>query len=136
MSSLVKQYAPRCALPGCNNLVGYHKSYPKSDGTWGAKWKTFCEPHRTLKKGARDAFIASRGGCENRDARLGWKCGDPTTDSLTIDHDDGNKYNNDPNNLVVLCANCHNKKSKRFGDTLQRYSNMNERWSNFFDCEE
>lgn len=133
MYNPLKQYAPKCALPDCNNLVGYHERYQKENGSWGAKWKTFCEPHRTLKKSERNDFIASRGGCENRDGRLGWNCGDPQTDSLTIDHWDGNKHNNDPKNLVVLCANCHNKKSKKFKDTLQRYNNVNKRFYDLFE---
>ena len=77
--------------------------------------------------------MASRGGCENRDARCGFKCGDPTTPSLTVDHWDGNKHNNDQDNLVILCANCHNQKSKMFGDTLKRYSNVNPRFYELFE---
>jgi len=30
---------------------------------------------------------------------------------LDIDHMDGNKLNNDPSNLQVLCANCHRLKT-------------------------
>lgn len=31
---------------------------------------------------------------------------------LDVDHKDGNKLNNDPNNLETLCANCHRLKTK------------------------
>ena len=122
-SSTYKQWAPVCAVPDCANKVSYHKRYIKTDGTLGYKWKSFCETHRTVGKAARDSFLKSRGGCENVDARCGFKCGDPKTPSLTIDHWDGDKHNNDQDNLVVLCANCHNEKTKRFKDTLVRYSN-------------
>jgi hypothetical protein len=132
-ASLMKTWAPKCAHPECNQFVGYHERYIKQDGTPGAKWKTFCEYHRTVGKGERDTFIKSKGGCENRDSRLGWRCGDPETPSLTVDHWDGNKHNNNQNNLVVLCANCHNEKSKRFKDTTKRYTNYNTKFHDFFE---
>jgi len=131
--SLMKGWAPKCAHPECKRPVGYHEKYIKRDGTPGAKWKTFCEYHRTVGKGERDTFIKSKGGCENRDARLGWTCGDPQTESLTLDHWDGNKHNNDQTNLVVLCANCHNKKSKLFKDTVQRYNNVPAKYYDLFE---
>ena len=129
----MKTWAPKCAHPDCNQPVGYHEKYIKQDGTPGAKWKTFCEYHRTVGKKERDTFIKSKGGCENRDSRLGWKCGDPGTPSLTVDHWDGNKHNNNQDNLVVLCANCHNEKSKKFKDTIQRYTNYNTKFHDFFE---
>lgn len=131
--SFAKQYAPVCALPGCLNKVGYHKRFIKKDLTPGYKFKTFCEEHRTVKKSQRDEFLKSRGGCENRDARLGFVCGDPNTESLTLDHWDGNRKNEDESNLVVLCANCHNKKTKLFKDHNTRYKNYVELDPNLFD---
>ena len=129
----MKTWAPKCAHPECNQPVGYHEKYIKQDGTPGAKWKTFCEYHRTVGKRERDTFIKSKGGCENRDSRLGWKCGDHGTPSLTVDHWDGNKHNNNQDNLVVLCANRHNEKSKKFKDTIQRYTNYNTKFHDFFE---
>jgi 5-methylcytosine-specific restriction endonuclease McrA len=131
--SLMKNWAPRCAHPDCKTPVSYHEKYAKKDGSIGAKWKTFCEYHRTIGKDSRDIFLKSKGGCENRDARLGWVCGDPKTPSLTIDHWDGNKHNNTQENLVVLCANCHNEKSKKFKDTLMRYKNVNPKFYDLFE---
>jgi 5-methylcytosine-specific restriction endonuclease McrA len=133
MVALYKTWAPTCSLPDCLEKVGYHKKYLKEDGTPGYNWKSFCEKHRTVGKAERDHFIKSRNGCENVDARCGFKCGDPTTPSLTIDHWDGNKYNNDQSNLVILCANCHNEKSKRFKDTTVRYKNEPKMFSRFFE---
>jgi 5-methylcytosine-specific restriction endonuclease McrA len=131
----LKNWAPKCALPDCNDPVSYHKKWIKQDGTVGVKWKTFCDNHRTVNKAARDIFMKSRGGCENRNGTLGldWKCGDPDTDSLTIDHWDGNKHNNNQDNLIILCANCHNKKTKLFKDNTQRYQLVNPMFYNLFE---
>jgi len=131
--SLMKSWAPKCAHPNCKQPVSYHDKGVKLDGTPWAKWKTFCDYHRTIGKSERDTFIKSKGGCENRDARLGWVCGDPNTPSLTIDHWDGNKHNNNQDNLVVLCANCHNEKSKKFKDTTQRYRNVVSKFYDLFE---
>lgn len=135
MTSLYKAHAPKCALPNCTTHVGYHHKGLKDDGTPWFSWKTFCEHHRNVGRAERDTFIKSKGGCENRDARLGWKCGDPTTPSLTVDHWDGNKHNNNQENLVVLCANCHNRKTKEFKDHLTRYSYVNPRFYDLFEEE-
>ena len=131
-ANYAKIYAPVCAHPHCQTRVDYHERYQKADSSWGYKWKSFCEHHRTVGKGERDTFLASKGGCENRDGRLGWACGDPDTPSLTIDHFDGNKHNNDQDNLLVLCANCHNEKSKLFKDTTNRYFNVNPMFDKLF----
>lgn len=130
-----KLYAPKCCIPNCQQLVGYHKKYNKADGTLGYQWKSCCEYHRrdTMGKIERKQFMESRGGCENRNGVLGWPCGDPDTESLTIDHMDGNKHNEDKSNLMVLCANCHNKKTKINGDHMTRYYNINSHFSNVFE---
>jgi len=133
--SLAKQYAPVCAHPHCNNKVSYHSKYIKTDGTPGWHWKTFCDQHRTVKSADRAIFMRSKNGCENRYGDLGltWVCRDPDTPSLTTDHWDGNKHNNDQDNIVILCANCHNRKTKLFGDTSTRYKNYTEKFDDFFE---
>ena len=133
--TIAKNYAPKCALPDCTQLVSYHERYTKADGTPGYKWKTFCDHHRTVGRKARDIYLQSKGGCENRygDIGLPWTCGNPNTPSLTIDHWDGNKHNNNEDNLKVLCANCHNEKTKLYGDTKQRYYNINQHFYNLFE---
>ncbi len=40
---------------------------------------------------------------------------------LTVDHIDGNKYNNSPSNFMTLCANCHNLKTYLNKDHFTRY---------------
>lgn len=130
--SVINNWAPCCALPGCTNRVGYHKQYTKADGTIGAKFKTFCEFHRTIGKITRDAFIKAR-GCENRDGRLGWVCTCSDDDPLTIDHVDGNRHNNDESNLQVLCHNSHARKTKINKDYLNSYNYTNTKFNDFFE---
>lgn len=135
----IHAYAPPCAIPECRNRVSYHNLYMRTDGTTGAHWKTCCEYHRDKTTGKPEVskFKQSR-GCENKDDRLGlgFKCGDPTTPSLTIDHWDGNKYNRDASNIVVLCANCHNRKTVLHGNHLTTYTYTNTHFDNLYTFEE
>lgn len=121
--SIHKAYAPKCCHPSCSTQVGYHNKKRKTDGSWSYKWKSFCEYHRTdvVGKSLVDAFKASRGGCESQ--ILGWPCPGHHGD-LTIDHYDGDKHNNNEDNLLVLCPNCHAKKTKLYGDNRVRYNNV------------
>lgn len=41
---------------------------------------------------------------------------------LTVDHIDGNKYNNEISNYQTLCHNCHALKTHKNGDHFNRYS--------------
>lgn len=129
-----KLWAPKCALPDCTNHVRYHDKGIKQDGTPWFKWKTFCDYHRSVKgKKMVEELYKKREGCENRDARLGFKCPNPTTPSLTIDHWDGDRHNSHQDNLVVLCANCHAQKTKLFKDNLNRYNYTSTNFNNLFE---
>jgi 5-methylcytosine-specific restriction endonuclease McrA len=132
MVSLSKQHAPKCSLPSCLNQVGYHKRNNKLDGSPVWKWTTFCAAHRNALKFEVDEWKQSV-GCENRSGYLGWFCRDPYNDSLTIDHHDGDKLNTSKDNLKILCANCHNKKTKLFGDHKKTYSYVNPMFSQLFE---
>lgn len=46
---------------------------------------------------------------ENKCSRCGWGEMNPYTKSipLEVEHIDGNSYNNKPNNVILLCPNCH-----------------------------
>jgi len=129
-------HAPECALPDCKTPVNYHSKYIKQDQTIGYNWKSFCEPHRTFKKAERDAFLNSRGGCENKDGRLGVPCPGHHPGSLTIDHIDGNRHNNDQDNLQVLCQNCHILKTKLYKDHLNTYDYVPAVFHDLFDVED
>lgn len=130
--SIAKIHAPKCSYPTCNNQVGYHKRANKLDGTPVWKWKTFCSHHRTVLRFEVDEWMKDV-GCENKHGYLGWFCRDPKTDSLTIDHHDGDKLNTSKENLRILCANCHNKKTKIFGDHKKRYDYKNQMFDKLFE---
>jgi hypothetical protein len=122
---MAKLFAPKCAMAAhtnCVNRVGYHKKYKKQNGVYGYKWKNFCEEHRTTMKAAADAMKMTS-GCANQDGRLGYVCTSTirSPEQLTIDHIDGNRYNNSPSNQQVLCSNCHNYKTRINGDHLNSY---------------
>ena len=44
---------------------------------------------------------------KNRDSNTCQECG--KTDDLEVHHIDGNRLNNDPENLLTLCKKCHRK---------------------------
>ena len=56
--------------------------------------------------------------CENNDGRLGFKCDATIINEcqLEMDHIDGDRFNNVPENVQTLCRNCHAIKTKMFGD--------------------
>lgn len=39
---------------------------------------------------------------------------------LTIDHLDGDHQNNTSDNVITLCANCHNRKTQEYQDMIMR----------------
>ena len=131
MSSVARNHAPKCSLPDCLHRVGYHERYVKKDGSLTWKWKTFCNLHRTALRFEVDNWMQSK-GCENQSGYLGRFCKDPFS-SLTIDHHDGDKLNTSPTNLKILCANCHNEKTKIFGDHKKTYSYTNRMFSFLYD---
>ena len=59
-----------------------------------------------LAVGIRNYLLES---CEYKCEKCGWGIPNPTTGKpiLTISHKDGNPSNHSPNNLEVLCYNCH-----------------------------
>ena len=128
---------PKCEVPGCGKNAhntnttanpryrkafwvreefgvenGYvcGKHHFKNYGIGGWEYKIYREDHRE---------------CENKDGHLNFPCTFVLPDSailegrdcdvyeivLQVDHIDGNHLNNDPENLQVLCANCHSLKS-------------------------
>ena len=129
--STAKLHAPKCSLPCCNTQVGYHRGYVKKNGSPTWRWKAFCEVHRTVLRFKVEEWKQQQ-GCENKSGYLGWFCRDPYR-SLTIDHHDGDKLNTSVDNLKILCANCHNAKTKIFGDHKKKYSYTNKMFSTLFE---
>lgn len=127
MPSVINYYAPTCAIPGCTNKVRYKKKYLKTDNTLGARWHNCCDKHRTTLKAARTNYVLSSGGCV--------QCGCSDPECLTIDHIDGNRHNNADSNKQILCANCHQKKTKKNGDHLNTYRYVNTQFDNLFEMD-
>ena len=94
-----------CIIEGCNNLQRH--GYRKKDGSYG--WNKHCDSHH--KKLYHQRYGNSKQGrkymnfpkvtCET--------CGFVPEDICQLDyhHMDGNKNNNERENIKVLCANCH-----------------------------
>lgn len=84
---------------GCGKLV-----MSKGLGVDGKpRYASGCTPCRTIARKNKKA------NCE--------KCG--TTDKLEVDHIDGNRSNNNPDNLQTLCNKCHIIKTKENKDNLR-----------------
>ena len=85
-----------CENEDCDNLVasaGYTVT-----GT--AKWRGICSPCH-MAKYTRPWLMFRKKSCES--------CGHTPLYqwALEVHHRDGNKDNNEPENLTTLCANCH-----------------------------
>ena len=126
-----KTWAPKCALPGCENIVAYHKKNGNS-----YKWKMFCSPHRGTLKMAVDQWKLSI-GCENVDARYGFVCTSNITDSsqLDVNHVDGDRHNQTANNLEILCKVCHMRVTVDNNHHTTRYVNQVYLDPNLFEVE-
>jgi len=122
--AVINNHAPKCALPGCNNRVGFHKTYKKANTTVGAKWKMFCEPHRGSQKIEVDNW-KMKNGCSNTTTKYGFVCTAHIIgpEQLDVHHIDGNRHNSDAENLDVLCRNCHAHVTIQNNDHLTRYDN-------------
>lgn len=98
-----------CAVPGCSGIAHDH-----GNNTPG----TYCSKHH--KKRSK---IYKPLECENKKGFLGFFCTSEIIDKvqIDIDHWDGNRNNNDPDNLKYLCKNCHAYKTALFQDHLNRY---------------
>lgn len=80
-----------------------------------------------LSKSIRLFLIEQAGG---KCSKCGWAEVNKSTGSvpLQIDHIDGNAFNNNPNNLVVLCPNCHSL-TATFGGLNRGKSTRNYRYN-------
>lgn len=131
-----KNWAPVCTMPDCTNRVGYHKRYPKEDGTPGFKWMSACDYHRTTGKVAFNEWKISA-GCENADGHYGFPCPSRwsklTPSMIDINHIDGDRKNSDPSNLERLCRCCHGEVTILQGHHKNRYTNIPRTFSDLFN---
>jgi hypothetical protein len=118
---VMKLCLPKCANLGCNNHVSI-RSGNIADGT--AKLRPTCDPcHRGRNKN-KNVESFRKGLCSNHDDHFGFPCltdhsrlgKEMVKGSFHIDHIDGNRFNNEPDNLQELCAHCHQEKGIRNGD--------------------
>ena len=123
---------PVCINHGCKRFVAVREwKY------WSFKTEcTSCASHRKdgryLKEGVYHVIIRKgdrivvhkKTYCENSDGHLGFHC--PVdmsawetgnfSNSLDLDHLDGDHNNNTPNNVQTICKLCHGRKSLEDGD--------------------
>ena len=109
---------PRCQVPGCNRgahnagngrwrkskgdyvCQQCHKIYhAKKKGMTVTQWTNVFHPYLKYRKDY----------CENKDARLGFKCTAKIIweGMLSVDHIDENNNNNNLKNHQTFCHNCH-----------------------------
>lgn len=110
---------PKCLNKGCDNDVCVRdwKNWslkPECSSCIAARKKGIDIPGVTKHK---------KDHCENANGFLGFDCPVPDKNSWTmfqngldLDHVDGDKYNNIPENVKTLCKLCHGKKSIDNGD--------------------
>ncbi len=69
---------------------------------------------------------------ENKCARCGWKQVNVYTNKipLEIEHIDGNYKNNDEENLILLCPNCHSLTSTYKGANLNKGRKTRKKYNN------
>ena len=123
---------PRCSIPECTaprQLLGTYRK----DGN--PNFRNVCQDHHYKKLTTDNGFSTVTNfinsmhpsrryrdmHCYNIDDRLGHgKCTATITweGQLTVDHIDGNPYNNEPKNLQTLCFNCHSLKTHLYKDYL------------------
>ena len=126
---------PICVNIGCDNQITPRewKNFSlKSECTSCAdcrKRKLYVTENgkRIIKAGTKktiknDKIIHKKDFCENRDSQLGFACPVKINDwsdfseSLDLDHIDGDHENNVPKNVKTYCKLCHNRRSKNKGD--------------------
>jgi len=120
--SVINNYAPRCAYDGCITRVSYHNVEKNSKGGFNVNWKNCCETHRNERKFEVDNWKL-KAGCANVDARYGFKCTATLLypEQLDINHIDGDRHNNAPENKEILCKNCHAHVTIQNKHHLNRY---------------
>lgn len=98
--------------------ASYQKEYQK--GSNNPNWKESKQFRSSIPHKLRKLAIARDGSCND--------CGG--IKNLQVHHHDINAYNNDLNNLITLCKNCHAKRHEILGDYVKAKLIMSERFYN------
>lgn len=113
---------PTCINDGCEKLVQYSTRY--KNGLY--RWRPHCSTcHIASYKNLElpEGITAYKTGyCSNIDSNLGFEC--PVDyewatwayGMTELDHIDGNRENNVPENIQELCPMCHKMKGQINGD--------------------
>lgn len=91
-------------LCGCGKPTQHHGKNSKGEDTYKSSCNACRDKARKMKKSY----------CE--------KCG--ATEKLEIDHIDGNRSNNVPQNIQTLCSKCHIEKGKLNKDWMKKNEKM------------
>lgn len=97
---------PKCFNANCSN---------PADNAGNGRWHKYCSLHHRMKYNMKNGKWLNhrKDFCENVDGRLGFTCTSTIliSEQLEVDHKDGDKANNTPENLQTLCACCHRVKT-------------------------
>ena len=105
---------PECINLGCGNKV--HTRKINKNGTRDTR--TECYKCHRGGRNRPGVTPHKKTYCENVDGRLGFKCSCTIEYEcqLELDHIDGDRWNNVPENVQTLCRNCHAIKTKYYRD--------------------
>jgi hypothetical protein len=106
-----------CAI--CGPAIRVKKSY-KAKGSGKQFYRCFHKYYVTKTHIERPWEFHKKPYCEKCGFNAEHEC------QLTVDHIDGNRYNNQPSNYQTLCHNCHALKSWQNKDYFNRYSAITE----------
>jgi hypothetical protein len=121
----MEQMIPTCINGGCERPVIY--SHTHKNGT--KRWRPVCGRCHQASYGAKplDPGVTATKltHCENEDGRYGYRCTAhiPYPGSLEMDHIDGDRCNNVPENIQTLCKVCHSYKSHLNNDFKKNKKN-------------
>ena len=109
-----KNYLPECINQGCGNRV-HIRRYNKDKSI---DPRSECDKCHNGGRNRPGVIAHKKEYCENQDGRLGFICKAEIKHSgqIDLDHKDGNRFNNVPENVGSFCKNCHVIKSMLNGD--------------------